>query len=148
MSSQIKIVLIAVAILVIGGSYLFMDSPKESPSRPATPPVDPNSPPQIVKMEPPNDASNVDPSLTEIRVTFNMPMGDGFSWCGGGEHYPKIPEGKKPFWKEDKRTCALPVQLKRGWTYNLGINCPAANNFRSAAGVPAPVTWYNFSTRP
>jgi hypothetical protein len=147
MSSQIKVVLIAVVILIVGGSYVFMDSSKTSPSTPAAPPVDPNSPPQIVKMEPPNGATDVDPALAEIRVTFNMPMGGGFSWCGGGENYPTIPEGKRPFWKEDQKTCVLPVQLRSGWNYKLGINCPSAQNFRSAAGVAAPVTWYGFSTR-
>ena len=33
--------------------------------------------PMIVKLSPPNDAQDVSPGLTELRVTFNVPMGAG-----------------------------------------------------------------------
>ena len=41
--------------------------------------------PQIVALAPRNGARDVDPSLTELRVTFNVPMGDGFSWTRSEE---------------------------------------------------------------
>lgn len=145
MSSTIKAVLVGIVVVFIAGSYVFMDAPE--PRKPQAPPPDPNSPPQLVDMEPPNNSIDVDPDLTEIRVTFNMPMGGGMSWCGGGPKFPTIPEGQRPFWTEDKKTCVMPVTLKRGRSYAMGINCPAANNFRNANGIPAAVTWYDFSTR-
>jgi bla regulator protein BlaR1 len=103
--------------------------------------------PVIVGLTPKNGAQDVDPNLTEIRVTFNVPMGGGFSWTGGGEKYPTIPEGKKPFWTDDKKTCVLPVQLKPGWEYRLGLNSPSHKNFQSAGGVPLDPVVLNFKTR-
>lgn len=146
MKPSIQNIIIVLIIVVVAGSYLFAPSGKTSPQT-TTPVVDPNSPPRIVKMEPPNGAIGVDPAIAEIRVTFDMPMSGGFSWCGGGDHYPKIAEGQKPYWREDKMTCVLPVRLSPNWSYKLGINCPAAQNFRSANGIAAPVTWYEFSTK-
>jgi hypothetical protein len=103
--------------------------------------------PMIVGLIPKNGTQDVDPSLAEIRVTFNVPMGGGFSWTGGGENYPTIPEGKKPFWTEDKKTCVLPVQLKPGWEYRLGLNSPSHKNFQSAGGVPLQPVVLNFKTK-
>jgi hypothetical protein len=81
-----------------------------------------------------------------VRVTFSVAMGGGFSWCGGGEDYPEIPEGQRPFWSDDKKTCVLPVKLKSNWTYRLGLNSPSNRNFSSAAGVPLDPVLYTFTT--
>ncbi len=104
--------------------------------------------PQIVDVQPPDKATGVDPGLKEIRVTFDRPMAPGFSWCGGGPEFPTIPDGQRPRWTDDRMTCVLPVQLKPSWTYKLGINCPAATNFRSADGVAAEPFFYSFTTGP
>jgi serine/threonine protein kinase len=101
--------------------------------------------PQIVSMNPPNGAKDVYPGLRELRVTFNVPMGEGFSWCGGGPHYPKTIDG--PYWIEDRKTCVLPVELKPGWDYRLGLNSPSFNNFQTAAGIPLEPVEYVFTTR-
>lgn len=103
--------------------------------------------PAIVGLEPKNGATDVDPNLKEIRVTFNVPMGGGFSWTGGGPQFPTIPEGKKPSWSEDQKTCVLPVELKPGWEYHLGLNSPSHKNFQSAGGVPLDPVNYTFKTR-
>jgi beta-lactamase regulating signal transducer with metallopeptidase domain len=103
--------------------------------------------PQIVGLTPKNGAQDVDPNLKEIRITFNVPMGGGFSWTGGGENYPTIPGGKKPYWTEDKKTCVLPVQLKPGWEYRLGLNSPSHKNFQSSGGVPLDPVVLIFKTR-
>ncbi len=102
--------------------------------------------PQAVSFEPMNGAIDVSPALTELRVTFNVPMGGGFSWCGGGPEYPSGPEGKGPYWTEDHKTCVLLVELKPGATYRLWLNSPSYNNFQSAAGVPLESVEYNFKT--
>lgn len=103
--------------------------------------------PQIVKMIPENRATDVDPKTTELRVTFNMPMKNGFSWTGGGPAYPETPAGKKPFWTEDQKTCVLPVELKPGAEYRLGLNSPSHKNFQSATGVPLDPVTYTFKTK-
>jgi beta-lactamase regulating signal transducer with metallopeptidase domain len=102
--------------------------------------------PEVVSLNPPNDGQNVRPGLTELRVTFNVPMGGGFSWTGGGPEFPDTPEGKRAYWTEDGKTCVLPVQLKPGWTYQLGLNSPWHVNFQSAGGVPLDPVAYTFKT--
>jgi beta-lactamase regulating signal transducer with metallopeptidase domain len=106
------------------------------------------SAPRIVEMEPENGATDVDPNLSAIRVTFDRPMAAGFSWTGGGEQFPTIPEGQKPRWSADKRTCTLPVELKPGWQYRLGLNSRSFKNFASAAGIPLDPVVYTFRTSP
>ncbi len=102
--------------------------------------------PKIVSMEPPIGTQDVSPDLKELRVTFTVPMGGGFSWTGGGPQFPTIPEGKKPFWTEDHKTCVLPVELKPDSQYRLGLNSPSFKNFRSAEGVPLVPVVYTFKT--
>ncbi len=104
--------------------------------------------PRIVKLVPLNGAKNVDPNLTEVRVTFNMPMGGGFSWVGSGPQFPTIPEGKKISWTDDKKTCVMPVQLQANWEYHLGLNSVSFKNFKSEDGVPLDPVAYSFKTRP
>lgn len=103
--------------------------------------------PIIVGLVPKNGANDVDPNLKELRVTFNVPMGDGCSWTGGGEQFPTIPEGKKVFWTDDHKTCVLPVELKPAWEYHLGINSPSHKNFQSSGGVPLEPAGYSFKTK-
>lgn len=102
--------------------------------------------PKIASMNPANGAESVDPTLREIRVTFDKSMASGFSWTGGGDDFPKIPGGQKPRWTKDGRTCILPVELKPNWTYALGLNSPSHNNFQSKWDVPLEPVRYSFST--
>jgi hypothetical protein len=102
--------------------------------------------PKIVSVTPPNGAKDVSPGVKELRVTFNVPMGGGFSWTGGGPEYPNVPEGKKPFWTEDHKTCVLPVELKPNSQYRLGLNSPSYKNFQSAGGLPLEPVVYTFKT--
>ncbi len=102
--------------------------------------------PKVVTAKPPLGAQDVSPDLKELRVTFNVPMEEGFSWTGGGPQDPTIPEGKKPFWTEDHKTCVLPVELKPNTEYRLGLNSRSFKNFRSADGVPLAPVVYTFKT--
>jgi beta-lactamase regulating signal transducer with metallopeptidase domain len=104
--------------------------------------------PRIVKMIPKNGDNKVDPSLTEIIVTFDRPMGGGFSWTGGGEEFPTVPDGQKPRWSKDRMTATLPVALKPNASYRLGLNSPSFKNFASADGVPLQPVVYKFHTSP
>jgi len=105
------------------------------------------SKPKIVALTPLNGAKDVDPGLTELRVTFNVAMAGGFSWTGGGPEFPTIPDGKKPYWLDDHKTCVLPVQLNSGSQYRLGLNSPSHKNFQSAGGVSLDPVTYTFKTR-
>jgi beta-lactamase regulating signal transducer with metallopeptidase domain len=108
--------------------------------------ADVGGPPRIVKMIPENGATDVDPAMTEIVVSFDRPMGEGFSWTGGGENFPTISAGARPRWSSDKQTCTLPVQLKPEWTYRLGLNSASHKNFTSADGTPLEPVIYEFRT--
>jgi hypothetical protein len=103
--------------------------------------------PEIVSIEPANGAKDVNPKLESISVTFNMPMGEGMSWTGGGPAFPKTPADKKASWSKDKLTCILPVELKSGKTYRLGLNSKSHNNFQSDGGVPLKPIEYSFQTK-
>ena len=102
--------------------------------------------PKIVKMMPENGADDVDANLKVLRVTFDRPMADGFSWTGGGPEFPTIPEGGKPRWSRNRRTCTLPVALEPGKSYRLGLNSPSFKNFTSREGVPLEPVVYRFET--
>jgi hypothetical protein len=84
--------------------------------------------------------------MTELKVTFDVPMGGGMSWTGGGEQFPKLPEGKQASWSADELTCTLPVKLEPGHDYQLGLNSPRFKNFQSKAGVPLEPVVYKFHT--
>ncbi|MFN0136788.1 MAG: S41 family peptidase [Phycisphaerae bacterium] len=102
-------------------------------------------PPKVIKAVPDNGDSDVDPGLTEIRIEFDLDMSQsGHSICGGGPNFPDITG--RPHW-DGKRVIIVPVKLKPDWTYNLSVNCPAAQNTRSAAGEPAENYPITFTTR-
>ncbi len=102
--------------------------------------------PEIIRLDPPNGERDVSAAVTELRVTFNVAMGHGFSWCGDGPTYPTIPEGKKPYWTNAGKTCVLPVELKPGSEYELSLNSQSFRNFKSAEDVPLTPVDYTFKT--
>jgi len=105
--------------------------------------------PQVASFDPYNGAQSVSPAVTELRVTFSVPMGGGFSWCtvsDDGADFPKAREGKRIHWTEDKKTCVMPVELAPGMTYRLSLNAPEFKNFQSAGGVPLEPVEYTFKT--
>jgi RNA polymerase sigma-70 factor (ECF subfamily) len=108
--------------------------------------VDKMAKPAVLEMSPANGATGVDPKTAELRVTFSVPMGPGFSWTGGGPSYPPLRAGERPHWTEDRITCILPVRLEPNRQYRLGLNSPSHKNFQSAAGVPLAPVVYTFKT--
>jgi hypothetical protein len=98
--------------------------------------------PEIVAIDPPNGATDVNPAVTELRVTFNIAMGHGMSWVGEVPNFPGSPEGKKPYWTDGGKTCVLPVVLRPGWKYALSLNSRSFQGFQSEDGVAlAPVAF-------
>ncbi|MGE3171717.1 MAG: S41 family peptidase [Planctomycetota bacterium] len=110
-------------------------------------PLAAQDPPTVVSLAPANGAVDVDAATTtQLVIEFDRAMNQGgWSLCGGGPSMPNVTE--RPQWR-DARTLVLTVRLEPDHDYSLGINCPAATNFRSAAGVALlPVPW-SFTTLP
>src|SRR4051794_4696849 len=74
-------------------------------------------PPVVVKTVPEAGSADVDPKLTEIKVTFSKDMKDGtWSWAQlSKESFPTL-DGN-PKYLADKRTCVLTVKLEPEKTY-------------------------------
>ena len=103
--------------------------------------------PVVIKSVPESGSAAVDPSLTEIRVTFSKEMQPGV-WSWGlinKESYPGTSES--PRYLEDKRTCVLPVKLEPGKTYAVWINTEKLQNFKDPKGLVAVPYLVVFKTR-
>ncbi|TWT96811.1 Regulatory protein BlaR1 [Botrimarina colliarenosi] len=102
--------------------------------------------PQIVESIPEFGATDVDPSLDTIRVTFDRDMSTpGMSWTGGGEDFPDIDKSRQAEWI-DARICVLPVRLAKAKFYRVGVNSKSFQNFKSADGKPAEHRVLSFAT--
>ncbi|QEG37622.1 Ig-like domain-containing protein [Bythopirellula goksoeyrii] len=99
----------------------------------------------VVATSPDIGAAGVDPKKSEITITFDRDMQQGMSWTGGPPLFPEVPKGAEAHWR-DKRTCVLPVKLKAGKKYRVGINSTSYQNFRSEEDEPVPPTVIYFST--
>src|SRR5580693_1698446 len=104
-------------------------------------------PPVVVKTVPEAGAGEVDPKLTEIKVTFSKDMQDGsWSWAmHSKESFPKL-DGK-PKYLADKRTCVLPVKLEPGKTYAIWVNSQEFGNFKDTDGRSAVPYLLVFKTK-
>ena len=101
----------------------------------------------VVKTVPEAGSAEIDPKLTEIKVTFSKDMQDGsWSWSTfSKESFPKT--NGKPKYLEDKRTCVLPVQLEPGKTYAIWVNSQKFGNFKDADGRSAVPYLLVFKTK-
>jgi RNA polymerase sigma-70 factor (ECF subfamily) len=104
-------------------------------------------PPVVVKTVPKAGTAEVDPKLTEIKVTFRKDMQDGsWSWATHSkESFPKL-DGK-PKYLADKRTCVLPVKLEPGKTYAIWVNSEKFGNFKDTDGRSAVPYLLVFKTK-
>ena len=104
-------------------------------------------PPVVVKTVPKAGTGEVDPKLTEIKVTFSKEMQDGgWSWVMlSKKSFPKL-DGK-PKYLADKRTCVLPVKLEPGKTYAIWVNTGKFGNFKDAGGRSAVPYLLVFKTK-
>ncbi len=106
-----------------------------------------NAPPVVVKTVPEAGKSGVDASIKEITVTYSKEMQNGsWSWSTWGEeNFPKTTG--KPHYKDDKRTCVLPVELKPGKTYAIWLNSENFGNFKDKSGHAAVPYLLIFETK-
>ena len=107
---------------------------------------DKDFPPRVVKTEPADRARDVDPDLTEVRVTFDRPMKQGRSWSWmimeAWGSYPGDKNAGEPSWEDGGKTCVLKVKLRPGTTYAVGVNDRTTRYFQDPDGQPAvPYVW-------
>jgi capsular polysaccharide biosynthesis protein len=109
--------------------------------------IETKAPPVVVETFPESGATNVDPALTELRVTFSKPMRDrNWSWVKLDD--PSCPQiNGEPRFLENCRTCVLPVKLEPAKTYASWINADSFRNFQDKAGRPAVPYLLIFETR-
>jgi len=107
----------------------------------------PNLPPHVIDSNPKPFATNVDPNLKEIAVTFDRPMAAtaGFT---GLRFLGLYPAGRdaQPHWDATGTVCTLPVNLEPDVTYALALNTSRNRGFTDQAGVPAVGTAWIFAT--
>ncbi|MCW5552912.1 MAG: HEAT repeat domain-containing protein [Verrucomicrobiae bacterium] len=104
-----------------------------------------SAPPVVVKTVPVAGATDVDPGLTELRVTFSKAMQDGsWSWSTWGEeNFPETTGA--PRYLGDARTCVLPVKLQPNKFYATWLNSDKFQNFTDTNGqaaVPYLLTFF------
>ena len=104
-------------------------------------------PPVVVKTVPEAGAGDVDPKLTEIKVTFSKDMQDG-SWSWSTLSQESFPEmNGQPKYLDDNRTNVLPVKLEPDRTYAIWLNSAKFDNFKDAGGQPAVPYLLVFKTK-
>jgi len=102
--------------------------------------------PKVVSMVPKHGATDVDPQLKEIKVTFDRSMKDkAWSVVGGGPHFPKI--AGEVSYDTSRKVFTIPVKLKRAWRYECWLNRGKYTAFQSEDGVPLESVHVEFRTR-
>ena len=105
-------------------------------------------PPSVVKTMPQCGATDVDPALKDITVTFSKDMITERMWsvCQvSKETFPETPG--QIHYQADKRTCVVPVKLEPGRTYVLWFNRAQFNSFRDTQNNPSVPYQLVFETR-
>lgn len=103
-------------------------------------------PPKVISTTPQNGSQSVDPSITDISVTFSEPMMDK-SWSWSYEDKGKFPQMTGQPYYVNNTKCVLPVKLEPKKEYVIWINTVRFRNFKSKAGIPAEPYKFTFRTR-
>jgi hypothetical protein len=103
--------------------------------------------PIVVETFPATGATDVDPAVNEIRVTFNKAMANqSWSWVQvSNETFPETAGGIH--YLDDMKTCVMPVKLEPGKKYVVWFNTAKYQNFKDIEGRPAEPYLLTFSTR-
>lgn len=104
-------------------------------------------PPRVIATNPQNGARDIDPSITEISVTFNERMMDkSWSWCyEDRDTFPQMTG--QPYYVDNNTKNVLPVKLEPKKEYIIWINTVHFKNFRDEAGNPTVPYRFTFKTR-
>lgn len=105
--------------------------------------------PKIVSMTPADGATDVDPGLKTIVITFDRPMRNGtyaVMLLGGLDHFPG--SGKGAGYDLNRRVFTIPTKpLKPDWEYAFGLNDENTPAFAAWDGVPLHPVVVKFRTR-
>jgi len=97
-------------------------------------------PPRVVACNPEPFATNVDPGLQQISITFDHPMDtqskSGFASLRWAGVFPGV-RGTEPAWDGAGITCTLPVQLEPDVTYAVVVNSSKQRSFTDEDGIAA-----------
>lgn len=96
----------------------------------------------VVSTFPQAGASDVDPSITAVKIRFSGPVRtDGWSLVstGFGE---ELPTSDQPSFSEGNVLCTVPVKLKPNTKYAVSINSERFNSFRNAKNPDVPAKPY------
>jgi hypothetical protein len=103
--------------------------------------------PKVIATNPKNGATDIDPSLLKITVTFSKPMRDQ-SWSWSYEDKDSFPQTVgQPFYTDNGTTCVLPVKLEPSKRYVIWINTARFKNFKDRSGNAVEPYKLVFSTR-
>ncbi|MCH9653394.1 MAG: Ig-like domain-containing protein [Planctomycetes bacterium] len=105
-------------------------------------------PPSVINTVPQAGSAEVDPALKEISVTFSKDMITDRMWAVvqiSKETFPKT--GKNIHYKDDKRTCVIPVTLEPDKTYVMWFNKGRYNSFRDTENNPSVPYLLVFKTK-
>lgn len=103
--------------------------------------------PKVLALSPENGATNVDPALKTIVITFDRAMKDkSWSVVGSKTDVPAITE--TPRYDDARKQLTLTVKLEPGRTYRIGLNGPKKQGFVDADGIVLEPVVYTFTTRP
>lgn len=102
--------------------------------------------PVVVALSPASGATDVDPALTTLSITFDRPMRDrSWSIVGSPEDVPKI-TGKLAY-DASRKVLAVPIELEPGRVYRFALNSTTQQGFQSDRGVPLAPLEVTFTTR-
>lgn len=105
------------------------------------------APPVVVETVPRAGAVDVDPSLSEVRVTFSKNMMTNQMWSVVKVSDDTFPELADVVHYVDARTFVIPVALEPDRTYALWLNYKQNDAFRDVNGSPSIPYFLVFQTK-
>jgi hypothetical protein len=123
---------------------VFDEALKNPLPTPPPAPVAAASGPKVISTTPANGAEDVDAAIAEIKVQFDTDMNpQGFSCVVNGDEGEFPETAGKPRW-ESPRIFVLPVKLKAGTKYYIGINTGRFTGFTGKTGQKAQAMEWRF----
>ena len=129
-------VLVMLTVWVVLSTVSFAQAPTELP-------------PRVIECSPKPFATNVDPKIQQITITFDRPMNKasapGFGALRFAGVYP-APMKAQPTWDATGTICSLPVTLEPDVTYAVAVNSSKQRTFVDDKGIPALGFAWAFAT--
>jgi hypothetical protein len=148
--SKTQIIIAIIGLIGVLGTAIFTNWDRIFPDKTPQPVASSKAvveAPKVIATSPSNGATDIDPSLNKISVTFNRPMQDKtWSWTDGGENTMPEATGESSY-IENGTTCILLVTLKPGRKYVVWVNSATHKNFKDKNGVAAEPYRIEFSTK-